>query len=150
MEKVAQSLGDLAEAFLLSKRVNGCTEHTLKIYRLWLGRFFEEGCEPNAIAAHAFLAKWRAKGLKFSTLQRGMRALRVFFGWCVAAGEAASNPFSGIKIKLPKDLPTVPTEEELRAVIAACAKGVTGLRNRAMVPTLADSGLGATELIRLL
>lgn len=39
MEKAAQSLGDLAEAFLLSKRVAGCTSATLLTYAWWLKRF---------------------------------------------------------------------------------------------------------------
>ena len=39
MEKVVSSLGELAEAFLLSKQVSGCTERTLLTYRWWLQRF---------------------------------------------------------------------------------------------------------------
>jgi len=36
MQKVSQVLGDLVEAFLLSKRVAGCTQETLNTYHLWL------------------------------------------------------------------------------------------------------------------
>ena len=42
MEKVAQSLGELTEAFLLSKQVSGCTGATLVAYRQWLLLFHQE------------------------------------------------------------------------------------------------------------
>jgi hypothetical protein len=37
-EKIAQNLGELAEAFLLSKRVGGCSGRTLTAYGYWLHR----------------------------------------------------------------------------------------------------------------
>lgn len=150
MEKVAQGLNELAEAFLLAKRVSGCSDSTLAIYRLWLDRFFHEVGQPDIVVAHQFVARWQEKGLKSSTLQRGVRALRVFFGWCVSTGALSDNPMRGIAIRLPKTLPTVPSEEELRAVLYCCGEGFIGRRNRALILILADAGLRASEVLRLL
>ncbi len=41
-------------------------------------------------------------------------------------------------------------EEELRAVLASCAPTFAGARNRAMVLMMADAGLRAAEVLRLL
>jgi len=150
MEKVAQSLGQLAEAFLLSKRVSGCTEHTLSIYRLWLSRFISAVDAPEPLAAHRFVAVWQERGLKPSSLHRGVRALRTFFRWCVATGSLLEDPLRGLAIRLPKTLPVVPTEDELKAVLACCpAKTLLGKRNRALILVMADSGLRASEVLRL-
>lgn len=150
MEKVTQGLKGLAEAFLLAKRVSGCSESTLAICRLWLNRFLLEVGQPDSVAAHQFVSRWHDKGLKPSTLQRGVRALRGFFGWCISTGALAENPLRGISIRLPKTLPTVPTEEEVRAVLSCCGQGFLGLRNRALILVLADAGLRASEVLSLL
>ncbi len=53
-------------------------------------------------------------------------------------------------MRTPKTLPDVPTEDELRAVLAACPDTLEGIRNRTLILALADSGLRAGELSRLL
>jgi site-specific recombinase XerD len=53
-------------------------------------------------------------------------------------------------MRTPKTLPEVPTEEELRAVLMACPGTLEGVRNRALLLVLADSGLRATEVLHLL
>ena len=53
MRKVAQSLGEQAEAFLLSKRVSGCTEETLLTYRCRLRRFTADGEAISNLQSHA-------------------------------------------------------------------------------------------------
>jgi integrase len=53
-------------------------------------------------------------------------------------------------MRRPKTLPQVPTEDELRAVLAACPETLEGMQNRAVLLLLADSGLRAAEVLRLL
>lgn len=60
------------------------------------------------------------------------------------------TPLRGLTMRTPKTLPNVPTDEDLRAVLAACADTLEGLRNRAVLLVLADSGLRANELLHLL
>jgi hypothetical protein len=57
MAQVVQSRGELTEAFLLSKRVSGCTEATLYGYRFWLTRFTEEVAETEAVSIRRFFAR---------------------------------------------------------------------------------------------
>jgi len=53
-------------------------------------------------------------------------------------------------MRTPKTLPSVPTEDELRSVLAACPETREGMRNRALILILADSGLRASEALHLL
>jgi integrase len=53
-------------------------------------------------------------------------------------------------MRTPKTLPSVPTEDELRSVLAACADTLEGARNRTLILVLADSGLRASEALHLL
>jgi integrase len=53
-------------------------------------------------------------------------------------------------MRTPKTLPDVPTEEDLRAVLAVCQGTPEGTRNRALLLVLADSGLRASEVLHLL
>jgi hypothetical protein len=57
-----QGLGELAEAFLLSKRVSGCTERTLGTYQYWLQRFtLEVQGTTDVVSARRFLPDSRAR-----------------------------------------------------------------------------------------
>ena len=47
----------------------------------------------------------------------------------------------GLAMKAPKTLPTVPDDDAVRRLLAACPDTFEGRRNRALVALLADSGL---------
>ncbi len=81
---------------------------------------------------------------------QGFRVLRTFFRWAQDAGSLPTNPLQGFRLRTPKTLPKVPTEDEVRAVLRACPDTFEGIRNKAMVLVLADAGLRARELLRLL
>jgi len=53
-------------------------------------------------------------------------------------------------MRTPKTLPDVPTEDELRTVLAVCPETLEGARNRTLLLVLADSGLRANEVLHLL
>jgi site-specific recombinase XerD len=52
-------------------------------------------------------------------------------------------------MRLPKTLPRVPEDEDVRRLLLACPDTVEGRRNKALVALLADSGLRITEALRL-
>jgi integrase/recombinase XerD len=79
----------------------------------------------------------------------GYRSLKTFCRWCIATGVLAANPLAGLSIRTPKTLPQVPTEDELRAVLACCGDTLEGRRNRTLILVLADAGLRAAEVLRL-
>lgn len=138
------------EAFLVAKRVSGCTEGTLRTYAWWLQRLVREVPQADPLQVRAFFARLQDRGLSSSRQHQAYRTFKTFFRWCVEAGVLGSDPLRGFSMRTPKTLPRVPTEDELRAVVLSCPQTLEGLRNRAMVLVLADSGLRASELLRLL
>jgi len=52
-------------------------------------------------------------------------------------------------MRVPKTLPRVPSDEDVRRLLAACANTTEGRRNRALIALAADSGLRKEELRRL-
>ncbi len=89
-------------------------------------------------------------GVSAAYRHQAFRTLRTFFRWAVDSGSLTSNPMQGLKLRTPKTLPQVPTEDEVAAVLRALPDTFEGVRNRAMVLVLADAGLRASELVRLL
>ncbi|MDR7562796.1 MAG: tyrosine-type recombinase/integrase [Armatimonadota bacterium] len=138
------------EAFLLTKRVGGCTEKTLAMYRWWLDRLVREVQVPDPVGVRKFFVRLSESGVSHSTQHQAFRVFRVFFRWALNCGAMTSDPLRGFTMRTPKTLPQVPTVEEVRAVLASCPDTFEGVRNRAMILVLADSGLRANELLNLL
>jgi integrase/recombinase XerC len=155
MEKVAvapSGLGELAEVFLLSKRVAGVSEQTLLIYGGWLTRFTQSlgqgACD--AVSVTRFFADLRARGLATSSVHQAYRSVKTFLRWCLDTGTIEKDPMRGFRIRLPKTLPKVPTDEEIQAVLSRCKNAKTAKRNRALILVMADAGLRASEVVWLL
>ncbi|NWG12509.1 MAG: tyrosine-type recombinase/integrase [Acidobacteria bacterium] len=150
--RYGQSLGELAEAFLLSKRVSGCTEPTLSTYRWWLQKFTQEVQQdaPDVVSVHRFFAGLQERGLSPGSVHQAYRSLKTFLRWTVEIGALTENPMRGFRVRTPKTLPQVPTEEEIRAALRRCGDSAVGRRNRMLILVLADSGLRAAEVLRLL
>jgi len=138
------------EAFLLSKRVGGCTTRTLETYEWWLQPFCVDIPNVDAVIVSRFFAELQGRGLSASRQHQAYRTLKTFFRWCVTTGTLIENPLRGFTMRTPKTLPDVPTEDELRAVLAACLETLEGIRNRSLLLVLADAGLRASELLHLL
>jgi integrase/recombinase XerD len=64
-------------------------------------------------------------------------------------GPLADNPVRGITVRVPRTLPRVPEDDDIRRLIQACPSTFEGKRNRALVALLADSGLRISEALRL-
>ena len=143
----AHPLAQAVEAFLFGKRVAGGTERTLETSAWWLRRL---PSEVTPVSVRDFFARLQERGLSPSRQHQAYRTFRTFFRWCAEAGVLPSNPLRGFVMRTPKTLPDVPTEDELRAVLAACPDTLEGVRNRAMILVMADAGLRASEVLRLL
>lgn len=148
---VAIPVSELAQQFINSKRISGCSTNTLLIYEGWLKRLLSEtDGRLDALSVQRFFAGLRARNLSASTLHQAYRSAKTFFLWCNAVGAMTENPLRGFSIRTPRTLPTVPTESELRSVLVCCGADSLGKRNRAMALVMADAGLRASEVIRLL
>jgi len=144
----AHPLGEAVEAFLLTKRVAGCTAETLRCYDGWLRRFTAGVPEATALAVCTFFVG--LQHLSASRQHQAYRTLKTFFRWCVETGVLADTPLRGFAMHTPKTLPDVATEDEVRAALAVCSETLEGVRNRRLLLVFADSGLRANEVLRLL
>ncbi len=144
----------LGEAFLLSKQVGGCSVATLRAYRAWVKQLrVRVGDDPTALDAAVvtrFFAGLRERGLSASTIHQAYRSLKTFVRWLQAAGALDRSPLAGLSIGIPTTLPQVPTGEELRTVLDCCPSTLVGTRNHALILVMADAGLRASEVLRLL
>jgi len=128
--------------------VGGCTESTLRIYAWWVRRLLTEESDVTPLAIRRFLSG--LQGRSHSLQHQAYRTIKTFLRWAVETGVLQEDPLRGFTMRTPKTLPDVPTEDELRAVVAACPDTLEGIRNRALILTLADSGLRASEMVHLL
>jgi site-specific recombinase XerD len=146
-------LREAAEMFLLSRRAN-CTPATISIYESNLGRFVSALGPDTPISDAGMLAIQRylvglCERMKAVSADQHDRGLRTFFRWAMDMGLVANDPMHGIpRPRIPLPLPDIPTEDELRAVLASCPATFEGVRNRAMILTMADAGSRAGELVR--
>jgi site-specific recombinase XerD len=113
-----------------------------------LRRLLADAPEVSALVVRTFLSGLQSHGV--SLQHQAYRTLKTFFRWCVETQSLAENPLRGFTMRTPKTLPEVPADEDLRAVLVACRKTLEGMRNRALLLVLADSGLRASEVLHLL
>jgi site-specific recombinase XerD len=136
-----------AENFLLTKRVSGCTEATLRIYNRWVEACVAAAPTAEPLAVRRFFAGLQA--LSASSQHQAYRTLKTFFRFCAETHVLEETPLRGFTMRLPRTLPDAPTDEELCAVVQVCPDTFEGIRNRTVVLVLADSGLRAGEALRL-
>jgi len=145
---------DAQASFLLSKQVANCSGRTLGIYRDNLGRFPRETGgtrtldEVSPLLVQRYLTRLRER-LAPASVHQHYRCLRTFFAWCVHAGLLTSTPMTGITVRVPKSLPRVPEDDQVRRLLAVCPNTFEGQRSKALVALLADSGLRISEALRL-
>jgi len=144
----AHPFRETVEAFLLTKQVAGCTQATLRTYRWWLERILVKVTELTPLTVRTFFAGLQSHSP--SHQHQAYRTLKTFCRWAVEVVVLREDPPRGFTMRTPKTLPDVPTDDELRAVLAACPDTLEGTRNRTLILTLADSGLRASEVLRLL
>lgn len=141
-------------AFLADCEARNLSAHTIRIYRHHLRRFAEwagdrplQGISPADLRAYFLALKERHNP---GGQHQAFRVLRTFFRWLVSEGVIERSPFERLK---PPKLPQEPLEPIPLAVIEAllrtCDHSEAGLRDRAVILTLLDTGLRASEVIAL-
>jgi site-specific recombinase XerD len=145
-------LHEAIENFLLSRRVAGVAQTTLEGYRYWLGEFenFVGDSAPTPLTVTKWFAKLQEKGLAPASRKKALQVLRAFARWAVRNALLGEDITKDVGVRVPSELPVVPTDEELRAILDACGMGFVGRRNRALILVLADAGLRASEALHLI
>ncbi len=148
-------------AFLRDAKLRGLSSHTLKFYRVEIALFVEycsaqnvtELPQVDADLVRAFLEYLEAdRKRNTGGIHASYRALRAFLNWwrAEAEPEAWKNPLDRVKVARPKDDPgrSIPAQD-ITAMLAACKDGFTGIRDKALLMALLDTGARASEFIAL-
>jgi len=79
------------------------------------------------------------------------KVVRRFFSWLFEEDRLSVNPMARIKSpRVPVKVIKIFNEEHLRKILLLCEDGThTGVRNKAMVLTLLDTGIRLSELTRI-
>lgn len=151
-------LPELIDHYLLRCRIEGKSPQTIRSYRETLERFariLREQGAPSAAAeltaGHIYAYLDRFTTLSLDTRHRYFREVRCFFNWLVEAGYLEHNPFRGLRnVRLPRKIIRPFTPADVTALLSACDHGTpAGLRDRAMVLLLLDTGIRCSELVSL-
>ncbi|MCL4553369.1 MAG: tyrosine-type recombinase/integrase [Candidatus Marsarchaeota archaeon] len=146
----------LLRGFLLELRGSGRAKGTEIIYGESV-RFLSGFCRvhgmpslANLTAEHVreFLADLVAHNNKPASVHARYRALTRFFKWMVGEGERRDNPMEKISPpRIPETIQPHYQAQEVEKVLRACHDStVYGLRDRAMILLLYDTGVRAAEL----
>ena len=158
-----EASGDLAvnvQSFGRSLKAQNLSDRTIDSYlesAVLLGRFLADKGMPQDVAKLTrehiesfitdLLERWRP-----ATAANRYRGLQSFFKWLVEEGEIKESPMAKMKPpRVPESAPPVLTEEELRTLLATCAKGATfwDRRDHALMRVFVDTGARLSEVTNL-
>jgi site-specific recombinase XerD len=151
----AHGFSALVRGYRLSLSVRGLRPSTVESYVRDVERFTStlNGHTPKSITPadlrEYFLAYQDGRAPK--TVRECQLALRSFFRFLVAEGEVRRDPTRDMKLTAYRVEPQPTyTEAEVKRLLMACDhKTLEGLRNRALVMVLFDTGVRESELLSM-
>lgn len=149
-QEAAENVG-LLEVFIAAKRIEGCSEKSLKYYdstvQQMLGRVDKPVREINTDDLRGYLADYQKKrGSSKVTIDNMRRIFSSFFGWLEDEDYILKSPVRRIhKIKTDKIIKDTFSDESLELLRDACKE----IRDLAMVDLLASTGMRVGELVQL-
>ena len=139
------------DMFLAAKKVEGCSERSLRYYSFTIRNFFGtiEKCVKQIDTAdlRAYLASYEEQNqVGKTTLDNIRRILSSFFSWLEDEDHIIKSPARRIhKIRTGKTIKTAYTDEEMERLRDHC----NNMRDLAMIDFLASTGVRVGELVRL-
>ena len=136
------------QMFLVTKKVEGCTESTIRFYSGTLRKFFNEiDFRITDIGAdqirYYFAIRSTRDGLSKTSQDNELRILKSFFKWCTGEDYIKKDPTVNIKaIKKEKKLKKPFTETELELI----SRNAVNLRDRSIIEVLYSTGVRVSEL----
>jgi integrase/recombinase XerD len=144
--------------YLLALRQEGKSDATRRNYAWHLGKLFEwladrQVDRPDDVS-RSLLREWGAELYDYwatATIKQAVSAARSFFNWCYEEKLVKENVGKALKVPRVKDrIQRTLSAEEIVALINACdTDTMKGLRDRALVSLMVDSGLRAGEVCHL-
>lgn len=155
----AGDLGANAASFARHLRAANLSPKTQRTYLdalAQLARFLADAGMPTDVSAirrehvEAFIADQLAR-FKPATAANRYASLRPFFAWLIDEGELRESPMVRMrKPRLPEHAPPILSDDELRAILAACqGNGFAERRDAAIVRTFLATGARLSELANL-
>lgn len=150
--------GMAAEAFLTDCHIRRLSPRSIDFYRDKLARFIAY-CEAQSAASleqvdtallRRFFLYLEENGNNPGGRHAYFRTLRAFFRWLEVEYDGYTSPLR--KLKPPKvDVPPIEgaTAAEIQALLTTCDKSFSGIRDRAIILTLLDTGVRVSELLAL-
>ena len=144
----------LLRGFELALRLEGLKPHTVQTYHRYAEMFVASLRSPLPVATQSdvrtFLDEFSV-GRTAKTLRDAQLGLRRFFRFLVQEGEMKANPAQDIKLaRYRTDPQPAYTEAEFKRLLLACGpRTQEGLRNKALLLTLYDTGVRVGELVSM-
>src|SRR5271165_1689830 len=141
--------------FLRALQERNASAHTIKAYRTDLEQFSEyvgpQGwSDIDHVLIRGYLGWLYERGLSKTSVARALAALRSLYKWLAQEGEVEQNPAALVATpKLPKNLPRVPTIEEVNSVLDAEMPDCSAFeqRDHLILELLYGCGIRNSELI---
>ncbi|GHV09544.1 phage integrase [Clostridia bacterium] len=143
--------GGLLEVFIAAKRVEGCSEKSLKYYDATIRQLFDRVKKPvREIVTddlRVYLADYqKARNSSKVTIDNIRRIFSSFFGWLEDEDYILKSPVRRIhKIKADKTIKDTFSDESLELLRDACEE----VRDLAMIDLLSSTGMRVGELVGL-
>lgn len=141
----------LLKSFLSAKRIEGCSEKSLKYYEATIGTMLDKIFLPIREISTDYLRGYlsdyqQARGSSKVTIDNMRRIFSSFFGWLEDEDYILKSPVRRIhKIKTDKPIKETFSDESLELLRDACDE----IRDLAMIDLLASTGMRVGELVRL-
>ncbi|MCL2149636.1 MAG: tyrosine-type recombinase/integrase [Dehalococcoidia bacterium] len=142
------------DAFLNIAEATDRSPNTILSYRAIIGDFIKfanahEAVMPGDIneehiVAYIIHKRKTCGGVSINTIFKHIRA---WFNWMISRHIIESSPLANLKAPtLPKTVIKPLTEEQLQQLLDCCAKNIGGIRNKAIILLIYDSGLRRSEV----
>lgn len=151
IEETEDDSQKLIDAFVYAKRIEGCSEKTLKYYRTTIEAMTEvinKGVRHmQTDDLRAYLTEYQEKhGSSRVTIDNIRRILSSFFSWLEDEDHILKSPVRRIhKVKTATNIKETYTDEELEKMRDNCVE----LRDLAIVDMLASTGMRIGEMVLL-
>jgi len=149
---ISKSIADSLQEFLIDLKIEERSPKTILFYRdrlKWFVGFIGPDTLLKVIASNDIKQYFSAQNSQhIYAYHAKYRALRSFLNWCVRQNYILESPLTFSPPKLPDIIKPAFSDDELRAIINSCT-GSLGMRNRAMILVLIDTGIRREELANL-